>query len=318
MGLPQLSASRAPSVALRAARLTFPHQVLLVSALPWVLFLILRVQGQMPMVFVVLALGLGTPHVLATAALYLDPGLRDHVRAHRTRYLVAPAAVLVIATVAFAAAPTRAATFLLLGFLLWQTHHFTKQNLGMVAFSLRATKRPGLTTRERRLILGTTAIGALGVIRLMGLAPSVDGPLRAAGVAMLVVAAAVAVRPGDLRRSATLLGPVAFYSPLLLFSVDLGTAALAYQAAHGAQYYLMTAHAARPTPAARRDVLVLLLVGGPLIAAASLLGPYGGEAWVFGAAKGVVAAHFIADAGFWRLRDPEIRGFMQKRFVFLG
>ena len=38
---------------------------------------------------------------------------------------------------------------------------------------------------------------------------------------------------------------------------------------------------------------------------------------IYGAMVGVVMAHFVLDAGIWRLREPFQRGYMRKKFYFI-
>ena len=38
---------------------------------------------------------------------------------------------------------------------------------------------------------------------------------------------------------------------------------------------------------------------------------------IYGAFIGTVMAHFVIDAGIWRLREPFQRGYMRKRFFFV-
>jgi hypothetical protein len=60
------------------------------------------------------------------------------------------------------------------------------------------------------------------------------------------------------------------------------------------------------------------LIGGAVLAAASHV--HGGgpaERLVFGAYLGTVMAHFVVDAGLWRLRDPFPRAFLTRRVPYL-
>jgi hypothetical protein len=41
------------------------------------------------------------------------------------------------------------------------------------------------------------------------------------------------------------------------------------------------------------------------------------ERWIFGAYLGTVMAHFVVDAGLWRLRDPFPRAFLARRVPYL-
>jgi hypothetical protein len=74
-----------------------------------------------------------------------------------------------------------------------------------------------------------------------------------------------------------------------------------------------------PTRAFRVALLVnVALVGGALLSGASHLhgsGPLG--RFVFGAYLGVVMAHFVVDAGLWRMRDAFPRAFMTSHVPYL-
>lgn len=112
----------------------FDWQVVGVTVLPWVLFLTTWVLDVKPLPIAMAGAFLGTPHVLATVGLYLEPGLRSHVRSNPVAFWVAPAAAVVGAALAFALSPAWLVWPLLTAFALWQTHHFTKQNFGMFVF----------------------------------------------------------------------------------------------------------------------------------------------------------------------------------------
>jgi hypothetical protein len=55
-----------------------------------------------------------------------------------------------------------------------------------------------------------------------------------------------------------------------------------------------------------------------LSAASHLHGSSPAGRLLFGAYLGVVMAHFVVDAGFWRMRDPFPRSFMARRLPFLA
>ena len=301
----------------------FDWAIVAVTAGPFVFFLTEHVLGVGLTALAAVAFMLGTPHVLATFGLYLDRDIRALSLGDRRRYMIVPALAIPLTVLAFLFVDGTAATVVLTGFLLWQTHHFTKQNLGMFSFWTRARDLPGMAPRERSLILGTTVIGGLGILRATGLVPDLDQPLRIAGVLVLTVGVVWVATHWQGQRSLALLAALAFYSPLLMFDVNLLTAAFAYQAAHGAQYYLMVGtvvHAGRPSPPSLLSitaVLAALFVGAVLITEATTNSAFNDHRWLFGVGKGIVAAHFVADAQLWRLREPAVRGIMKARFSFL-
>jgi hypothetical protein len=310
----------APAAASRQLR--FDQKIVLVTVLPWFLILVAGQLGERASVLVDLPLILlGTPHVLATTALFVDPGLRPHVRAHRAFYVLAPIITIGGCFVVFAFSPAALVEPALVALLLWQIWHFTKQNVGMLAFWTKARGIAGPSTAERRLVLGTAVIGMAGILHLAQLDPLIDDVAVAVGLAATAVLAVAAVvigwRQGPVRVAA-LLAAVLFYAPVLVIGLGVITAALAYQAAHGAQYYLMVGTATRPTKRSGTIGIVLLVTLGPVFALPGLLvDPFGATAWLLGLYKGVIAWHFVADSRLWRLRDPTVRGFMKERFSFL-
>lgn len=311
----------------RLLRMRFDHKIVLVSALPWAVLFVAQALGRERAVFLDLPLiYLGAPHVLATAALFVDPGLRSHVRAHRTFYIAAPIVTITACVAVFTFSPRTVAGVAILGLTLWQIHHFTKQNLGMFAFWTKARGMSSASAAERKVIQWTSAIGMAGIVRIAGRTgwiphnDLVDALARGVGAAALVTltvgAIAVTWRQGHVR-TIGLLATVAFFAPVVVFDVGLVTASLTYQAAHGAQYYLMVGTATRPTRTSGMTAIILLLVAGPLFLPLGMIDPYGAQAWMFGIFKGIVAWHFVVDSRLWRLRDAEIRGFMKSRFNFL-
>jgi hypothetical protein len=305
----------------REGAIGFDLKIVLVTVLPWVLVLALALTGTTSLLIDVPLVLLAAPHVLVTPAMFFQTGLRPHVVANRRFYVLAPIVTIGGGVALFVFAPADVAKAALLGFALWQIHHFTKQNLGMFSFWTKARGISSPTGAERKVIQWTAVIGMAGIIRLADLTPLVTTLAEMVGVATIVVLAAasiwVAHREGG-ARTAALLASVVFYAPVLVFNVGFIAALLAYQAAHGAQYYLMVGTATRPTGIRLAAVALLLLVFGPVFAYSGIaIDPYGSDAWMVGAYKGVISWHFLADSRLWRLRDPQVRGFMKQRFAFL-
>jgi hypothetical protein len=123
----------------------------------------------------------------------------------------------------------------------------------------------------------------------------------------------------------------------LFFSVPVFVFASPYAAvggmtiAHGLQYLLLVSLVAAGDPgpgqggpgqggrALRLAALGnVALLGGAALAVTSHLHS-GGPAvrLLFGAYLGAVMAHFVVDAGLWRLRDPLARAFLARRLPYL-
>src|SRR5262249_37597356 len=140
---------------------------------------------------------------------------------------------------------------------------------------------------------------------------------------------AIARRP----RSERPCGFCATYATSLLFCLPVFVFASPYAAvggmtiAHGLQYLLLVvliAGGTRPaqTRPARPVKLATLaniaLIGGAALGAASPLHDASPAArLLFGAYLGVVMAHFVIDAGLWRMRDPLARRFLASQLPYL-
>lgn len=268
--------------------------------------------GAMPPVRLV-ALLFGVAHVPTTFAVLADPDMRPFVQTHTMRCVVVPALLIVGAATAAVVASDQTLAWLIAAFTFWQIHHFTKQNLGMVSFWCRANQLPGSDPTERRLIIATGVAGMCGIARFLpayagGEVPGAEA-LWYLGAVVLIVTGTVLVARSPGRR-VPLAAVALFFSPLFLFPGNLEAAVLGFVAAHGAQYFLMVGHLAWPHRWLRWVVVWSAIVGYLLMTA-----PSSGVLW--GAVFGVTMAHFVIDAGMWRMRDPERRRYIASRFTFL-
>jgi hypothetical protein len=270
-------------------------------------------------------------HVASSAWFATVPDVRRHAREHPGRYLVAPVAL--VATSAIVAAATTPGTlrWLLLGFFAWQFFHYQRQNLGLAAIAGISSGVGSLRPAERRAI---TAAGVAGIVGLMShpelLQVSVDPKLRwlfpvsalAFAVAVVSGIAVLSTRaPADRSRPLVAVSAVSLVFFLPVFVLRSPYAAVAgLTIAHGLQYLFLMALVARGLAAggARRWSLMLLvdvaLLGGLVLNAFSHLhdGAPGARA-LFGVYLGVVMAHFVVDAGLWRLRDDFPRALLGQR-----
>lgn len=276
---------------------------------------------------------LGTSvHVATTAWFWTVPEVRRHMLARRGRYVLAPLVLIVCAALAAAAAPAGTFVWLLPAFLAWQFFHFQKQNLGLAALSATAFGAGRLTRAER---LAVTAAGLAGIAALLSrpelLQLTVDLRLRFLfPVAALAYAASVGAgcvlllrRPPGAAFAAVYGLSLLFFLPVFLFTSPYAAVA-GLTAAHGYQYLLIMALVAG---GGRRGLsrlvsLALLLNIGLLLGVALNLASHlhdstpAGRA-LYGAYLGAVMAHFVVDAGLWRLRDEFPRRFLTRRLPYL-
>ncbi len=284
--------------------------------------------------------------VASTAWLFTVPAVRAYAGQHPVRCLWVPLSLIVIAGAA-AAATSPASFQWLLPYFGWQFYHYQKQNIGMASLAASAQRVGPLLQAERWPLLlagwaGIAALvarpGLLGLrVRPLGQFPLAHGVflLSAAAYAIAVAAGVAAIaRRRPARRPP---GFCAIYLTSLLFCLPAFVFASPYAAvagmtiAHGAQYLLLVTliaggsadqAPARPSKLSRPVRLALLanisFIGGAALSAASHLhsaGELGRLA--FGAYLGIVMAHFVIDAGLWRMRDPLARRFLRTHLPYL-
>ncbi|HEY1486559.1 MAG TPA: hypothetical protein VGF84_10670 [Micromonosporaceae bacterium] len=279
-------------------------------------------------------------HVASTGWFYAVPEVRAHMRTHRGRYVIAPLA-LVLATAATALLlPSHLFTWLLLGFFGWQFFHFQKQNLGMAALAGIAYGAGSVTPAERRALVVAGLAGTAGLlVHPELLQVTVDAqvrflfPIAAVVFTVAVIAGGVLIARRSVRPAtfvAVYLLSLVFFGPVFVFASPYAAVA-GLTIAHGCQYLLIVGlvadargvtTVAMPAPGRRAiSLLVLLnlaLIGGLALNAASHL--HGGDAparMLYGAYLGAVMAHFVIDAGLWRLRDEFPRTFLRDSLPYL-
>ena len=269
-------------------------------------------------------------HVAATGWLYTLPDVRAYVTARPLRYVWIPAGLVVTGAVTAAAVSPAAMAWLLMAYFAWQFFHFQKQNLGLAALAASVHRVRPLSRAERRALMGAGGAGILGLLAHPGLLqlrvrPAagelfiVAGLLFAAGAGFGVVA--LVRRPAADRPA----GFCVMYLMALLFSLPIFVFRSPYAAVggmtigHGFQYLLLVGLVAAGNRRGTSRWLRLAgfanvaLVGGALLSGASHLHGFPPAIrLVFGAYLGVVTAHFVIDAGFWRMRDPFPRAFLAR------
>jgi hypothetical protein len=285
-----------------------------------------------PLATIVVALWVltGYGHVLSTLWFGADPDYAPVVKANRWRMVVS-LAVIPAAAGGIALADPRASAWLYAAFLVWQAHHYNRQNFGILSFAA-ARDRTGPLPRDIGVILNvTTVAGALGMVTLptiyprgLPLLPFQTGPEVLTGrwlaAACFIVAAGLVARllwrEERLRRSPTVLVflglSFVFFLPSLLAGAPQA-AFWPYAMAHGAQYLVIMGITSKRAPHAWPRIAGVAAIAAGLGAAAFRL-PRIVLAQTY---MGVVVWHFLADARLWRLRDPAVRAIVRNRFDFL-
>ncbi|HEV7396359.1 MAG TPA: hypothetical protein VGN86_07590 [Pyrinomonadaceae bacterium] len=292
---------------------------------------------------------LSTAHVPATLFFYTDKEFAAIVRSNRARYIYFPL-LLTVATgllVAFSNPTTQA--FVFLTFWGWQAFHYGRQNVGVYAFVSIAEKGRPASRLEKLAIDAGTICGILGTFKILGfnVAPAyLRGLLEILFQAgkyglLLVVIFSVIVYLKNFQ-STTLLKTI-FYFTLVFFFVpiwlsdNINVTFLSYAIAHGLQYITFMSVVSlnsKADPASTslpyRSIglfLLFLLVVGFIFFRMEDLKTF--EAiknnvilmrsvdFAVGAILGATMAHFVIDAGAWRLSRVAQRAYMTKRFAFL-
>jgi hypothetical protein len=273
-------------------------------------------------------------HVGASAWFYTDTTMYTHFRAQPVRYVVIPALLIVGGAIVFQVVPGALRPWLLAGFFIWQLWHYQKQNVGLLSFVAAGTDGVPLDIWERRTLMLAAIAGILGFFSLTKIGLTAFAPelatlhqLGAAVYLLVPLALGIAVmknpalRANGLRLGFLVMGSL-FFLPTFLFG-DAVSATLSYAMAHGLQYlvFMGVVSVGRRSPVASVLMLLALATVGAFALNAAVVAPDIADfPWGFaayGAFLGAVMAHFVLDAGVWRLREPFQRGYMRKKFYFV-
>jgi hypothetical protein len=268
-------------------------------------------------------------HVAFTACLFGLPGVRSVARRHRWRCSWAPVGLIAVAAVISLLISPPMLAWGLLAVFSWQFWHYQKQNLGIVALAAASHLAPRLKRGERRAMKSAGAAGVGGLLAhpgLLGLQLRLPvAGLWTAALALFVISSGwglllLARRPRPDRPanfSALYVASLLFWAPMFSFRSPYAAVG-GMTIAHGLQYLLLgglVMAGAEPGRGVRTGLaLNAALVGGALLSWASHL--HGSPIplrVLFGAYVGVLMAHFVVDAGLWRLRDPAARTFLGAR-----
>jgi hypothetical protein len=274
-------------------------------------------------------------HVASTAWLYTRSEVRRHAARRQLRYVWVPIGLVVVTAVMAATMSEAMMTWFLLPYFAWQFFHFQKQNLGMAALAASAHGVTRLSRAERRAIVVAGVAGIIGLVSHPGLLQV--GVLYRMGwlfdAGGLLLVGSVGAGLAAFARRPLLDRPTAFtaiYVLSLVFSLPIFIFGSPYAAvggmtiAHGLQYLLLmglVAAGTRPRSSRGLRIAVLFniaLFGGVALSTASHLHSSSAPVrLLFGAYLGVVMAHFVIDAGFWRIRDPFPRQFLTRHLPYL-
>jgi hypothetical protein len=294
----------------------------------------------------VVLLFLGGAHVQATLFFYWDREFRGIIREKRSRYIYIPLILILGSGLIFVIANQVIQTFLFLGYWAWQTYHYGRQNVGIYSFASIA-QNIRVPKSERLALELATYCGILGTLKVLGtgvvpgyLEPAVES-LYLAGfyglIAVCIFGTVAFLRNAGrsrLVRGLFFFTLLIFFLPLYL-SDNLLISFSSYAIAHGFQYLVFMTFVSlnareKDTGFARRSLIALgavtLVIGFICYRLADLRGyelisqhRYLATLLDFlvGAVFGGTLAHFVIDAGAWRLRSAAPRAYMAKRFGFI-
>ncbi len=320
--MPLKSHSREGSIrGVRGDRIFF-GSLALVSILPLIGLPLMGLSLASPALLIIPAAAnlIGLGHVASSAFLYVDGDLRPVARRNFWHFtgglLVVPLGCVVL----FQISPTIAA-FGTLAFLMWNLHHFQRQNYGLVALAAASTGFGKLPARLNRMINLVSLAGCLALLALPTVTPGLGIAMRTAGTIVYIVAGIefVLLLQSEPRLVAnrrvllfTFIGFV-FYLPAIL-SGDMLAAFWSYGLAHAAQYLMMggvfsAGSRKRLVGFAIWAVLALMGLGAlMLVRTSALLWPL----WI-----AFTICHFLVDARAWKLREEPQRSIVRRRFSFL-
>ena len=276
-------------------------------------------------------------HVASTGWFYTVPEVRVYMRQHRPRYVWWPLALIAGAGAIAMVVPRAALDWLLLPYFGWQFFHYQKQNLGITALAAASQRVAPLRKAERRALIGAGLAGIAGLLARPSLLQLPVRPILAPlfPAAAIAFAGFVAVGVGYLAVRSPAQRPAGFcvvYLTSLGFSVPVFVFTSPYAAvagltiAHGLQYLLLmgllAAGGTRATTVRRLAGMAALcniaLLGGAGLSIASDQAAAGPALRIlFGLFLGAVMAHFVVDAGLWRMREEFPRSFLRSRLPYL-
>ena len=289
----------------------------------------------------------GTAHVQATLFFYTDKDFHGLIRENKRRYIYLPLLLIVGTGLVFLLAGPAIQTYVLFFYWAWQAFHYGRQNVGIYAFVSISETRKSAPRLERLCLEAATYCGMLGTLKVLGLgiAPiylrGLFSFLFQAGFYLFLALFAFSLFSYLKNLGETTVTKTVFFLTLILFffpmylSNDANVTFLSYAIAHGIQYlvFMAVVSANSDRSAFRKrfnNVLKLsacvLLVGFAfmywarlrefdLVRSSAMLLKL--MDFLFGAVLGTTMAHFVIDAGAWRLTRASTRAYVKDRFGFV-
>jgi hypothetical protein len=295
----------------------------------------------------IVLLFLGGAHVQATLFFYTDGDFRQQLNESRIRYVYLPVILILGSGLIFALASVAVQAYLFLFYWAWQAYHYGRQNVGVYAFASLAQQKGPPQKMERLALELATYCGILGTFKVMGtgvvptyLQGFFELLYRAGYFCYLALfmfglyAYLKNIRHTTLTKSLFFPTLLFFFYPIYL-SGNILVAFSSYAIAHGLQYiiFMMVVSANAERETVRRSIrnvvklmLLTLLVGFAFYRVTDLkdlefIRQQAALArsldFLVGAVFGATMAHFVIDAGAWRLSKAAPRAYMVKRFGFI-
>ena len=331
-------------------RLVFTLSLLLATWIPMIFFIAVGMSGT-PTAPVqntkAVLLFIGAIHVPATCLLYIDREFLRLIPPNRARYLYLPIALSIGAGVLFAFGGLVSQVCVYLLFWAWQAYHYGRQNIGVYSFAAMAQGwRP--RQAEKRVLQLATACGVCGTFKILGtgvpsdyLHGTFDTLYRAGywafiGVLLFSICVFLKNRKDFSPTKALFFFTfVLFFFPIFLWNNADG-AFFSYAIGHGAQYMVFMAVLSinLGKNGGRRDLSRSMMAVAAFVMLVGIVGYYattlkGGDwaggtpTWsrlldfMVGISVGTTIAHFVIDAGAWRLSQSSTKEFVARRFAFL-
>src|SRR5262245_6866427 len=289
---------------------------------------------------------LSSMHVGLTLFFYVDAEYRKLVASHRGYYVYLPLFALAACGVTTAIYGERGLLYLYLFYHAWLLVHYGRQNYGLLVF-VGIAEGSAPPSRIEKIALHLAPVGSLLAANSLlagafmpGFKDAAFGPWLEPAYRMGFVIYMVALACGLVAlaqqwrhllcwRALYLALVLLFWAPTFLFE-GYYKAIMGFAVGHALQYYVfmffvasgIPEHEPRSTERLRNNMLLLGLVGMLgwvllwILREREIWGP--ALRFVLGAELGLVMWHFIADAGFWRLRHAWQRQQIKERFRFLS